>query len=165
VNLYIMRHGEAANLGAEFPSDGVRPLTFNGRKRVELSTKGLSASGVAVDKIISSPLVRARQTAEIVHEGLAVATNLEFSDALPIGDIDGIVKAVQAHTRHENVMLVGHEPTLTRLISVLVSGAAEAAIDMPPGGLCMLTLNTIVVGQCATLRWFPASNQLVALGK
>lgn len=165
MNLYIMRHGEAENIGAEYPSDGVRPLTVNGRKRLELSTKGMSASGVAVDKVISSPLVRARQTAEIVHEGLAVVTNLEFSDALPTGDIDGIVQVVHAAAGYENVMLVGHEPTLTGLISVLLSGTLDTSIDMQPGGLCMLTLDAIVVGQCATLRWFLVPQQLVALGK
>jgi phosphohistidine phosphatase SixA len=131
-----MRHGEAENIGAEYPSDGVRPLTVNGRKRLELSTKGMSASGVA-----------------------------EFSDALPTGDIDGIVQVVHAAAGYENVMLVGHEPTLTGLISVLLSGTLDTSIDMQPGGLCMLTLDAIVVGQCATLRWFLVPQQLVALGK
>lgn len=165
MNLYIMRHGEAETIGAEYPSDSVRPLTSNGRKRVELSTKGMKATDVTADKIISSPLVRARQTAEIVHQALGVATDIEFSGALPTGDIDGIVLAVQAHSRYENVMLVGHEPTLSRLVSVLASGSPDVAIDMQPGGLCKLTTDAIVVGKCATLRWFLAPRQLVALGK
>ncbi len=164
MNLYVMRHGEAENIGTQYSSDGVRPLTTNGRIRIERSTNGMINIGVNLDQIVSSPLVRARQTAEIVHDRLGVATDIEFSDDLPSGDIDGIVKTVSILGPLENVMLVGHEPILSRLISVLASGSPDTELNLEPGGLCKLTVDTILAGQCATIDWFLAPSQLVSLG-
>jgi len=164
MNLYILRHGEAESIGPKHPTDGARPLTSTGRMRVEQSARGMVTVGVTAEKMIASPLVRARQTASIVHEGLGIGTDIEFTDALPTGDIGGIVRAVQAHARYEHIMLVGHEPTLSRLISILASGEPSTAIDLQPGGLCNLALDAIEVGQCATIQWCLAPNQLVSLG-
>lgn len=163
VNLYILRHGEAESIGSKYPSDAARPLTPVGRERVEQSTSGMMTAGVSVGKIVSSPLLRARQTAEIVHKGLEVTTDLEFSDALATGDIGRIVNTVRAHASSENVMLVGHEPTFSRLISVLASGVPDTVFDLQPGGLCKLTLESLDVGQCAAISWLLTPVQLASL--
>ena len=72
MDLYILRHGKAEPYGQAYPSDHLRPLMPKGRKRTKLSVKGMKAVGVNVDLIVSSPILRARQTAEIVHEGLGL---------------------------------------------------------------------------------------------
>ena len=138
MNLYILRHGKAEPLGPAYPRDDERPLSPGGWRRTERSTKGMAAANVAVGAIISSPLLRARQTAEIVHLGLGVAADIEYSDALGTGDLMGILSAVRSHERSKGVMLVGHEPTLSQLISILAFGAPGGALDLKPGGLCKL---------------------------
>ncbi len=165
MNLYILRHGKAEPFGPTYPRDDIRPLSLMGMRRTERSTRGMAAANVAVDTIISSPLLRARQTAEIVHEGLEVAADIEFSDALATGDLNGIVDAVRGHERTKGVMLVGHEPTLSQLISILAFGAPGGSFGLKPGGLCKLQTYAIALGQCAVVRWFLTPKQLVGLGR
>lgn len=165
MNLYILRHGKAEAFGPSYPRDDLRPLSMLGIRRTERSTKGMAAANVVVDTIISSPLLRARQTAEIVHQGLGVAADIEYSDALATGDLNGIVNAVRAHERTKGVMLVGHEPTLSQLISILAFGAPGGSFGLKPGGLCKLQTYAIALGQCAVVRWFLTPKQLVGLGR
>ena len=165
MNLYILRHGKAEPFGPSYPRDDLRPLSPMGMRRTERSTRGMAAANVVVDTIISSPLLRARQTAEIVHQGLGVAADIEFCDALATGDLNGIVTAVRAHERTKGVMLVGHEPTLSQLISILAFGAPGGAFGLKPGGLCKLQTYAIALGQCAVVRWFLTPKQLVGLGR
>ena len=165
MNLYILRHGKAEAFGPSYPRDDLRPLSMTGSRRTEQSIKGMAAANVVVDTIISSPLVRARQTAEIVHQGLEVAADIEFSDALASGDLNGIVNAVRSHAPSKGVMLVGHEPTLSQLISILAFGAPGGSFGLKPGGLCKLQTYAIALGQCAVVRWFLTPKQLVGLGR
>ena len=165
MNLYILRHGKAEAFGPSYPRDDLRPLSPRGRRRTEQSTTGMAAANVVVDAIVSSPLLRARQTAEIVHQGLEVAADIEYSDALARGDLSGIVALVRSHARGKGVMLVGHEPTLSQLISILACGAPGGTFGLKPGGLCKLQAYDIGLWQCAVLRWFLTPKQLVGLGR
>ncbi len=165
MNLYILRHGKAEPLGPAYSRDDLRPLSPRGRRRTERSAHGMAAANVTVDAIISSPLLRARQTAEIVHQGLGVAADIENVDALATGDLTGILAAVRSHERSKGVMLVGHEPTLSQLISILAFGAPGGALDLKPGGLCKLQTYAIGLRQCAMIRWFMTPKQLIGLGR
>jgi phosphohistidine phosphatase len=163
MDLYILRHGKAEPYGQGYPSDHLRPLTPKGRKRTKLSVKGMKTANVDVDLIVSSPILRARQTAEIVHKGLGLVEPIEFSDTLASGSVTGIVSAVEAHSSLNGVMLVGHEPTLSELISTMASGTYQTALNLKPGGLCKLNVTAIRLGQCATIEWFVTPKQLVAM--
>ena len=81
MNLYILRHGIAADRSSKYPDDNLRPLTRKGIDRMRREAKGMSAIGIAPDVIISSPLVRAIQTAEIVQQWL--------ERAIPSGEFRG----------------------------------------------------------------------------
>lgn len=163
MDLYILRHGKAEPFGRRYPSDHTRPLAPKGRRRTELSVRGMKAANVNVDRIVSSPLLRARQTAEIVHEGLGLTEEIEFSDALASGNLGRIIAAVQPHSWRNGVMLVGHEPTLSELISMMASGLYHVALDLKPGGLCKLRVDAVRLGQCASIEWFLNPRQLTAL--
>ena len=164
MDLYILRHGKAEPYGQEYPSDHLRPLMEKGKKRTKRSVKGMKAVDVNVDLIVSSPILRARQTAEIVHKGLGLAEPIEFSDALASGSVTGVMSAVQAYYSYDGVMLVGHEPTLSELISTMSSGMYHVAFDLKPGGLCKLRVDTTRVAQAATIEWFVTPKLLAAMG-
>ena len=68
--LYLIRHGIAAERGKEWPDDSKRPLTPEGISRLRKAARGLNALGVGFDQIVTSPLVRTRQTADIFAEEL-----------------------------------------------------------------------------------------------
>ena len=118
---------------------------------------------LSFDLILSSPFLRARQTAEIAADELKLKKRLEFFDGLvPGGNPKALIQKLnELKPAPKNVLLVGHEPYLSRLISLLVSGSADAAaIEMKKGGLCKLEAVELRHGQCARLAWLLTPSQM-----
>lgn len=117
MKLYVMRHGPAEDFAAS-GLDGDRALTSSGRDRVKLVAKLLKDSDEAPRIIISSPLVRALQTAELVASETGVAHVETSRDLAPGGNSHGFVMAL-ARDDKKRVMVVGHEPDLSTLVEAL----------------------------------------------
>jgi len=154
-DLYLLRHGIAARRGTAWRHDADRPLTKKGAKKIRDVAKAMRDLGLSFDIILSSPLRRAKETADIVARVLRCRKKLRFTDHLKIGGSpEALVHEIT--TRHRKagaVLLVGHEPYLSRLISVLVSGTEDLSIRMKKGGLCKLSVQSLRHGRCATLQW------------
>jgi len=114
------------------------------------------------DLILSSPLLRAKQTAEIVAKNLKLKERLKFSDELkPDGGVKNLFRQLsELKPVPENILFVGHEPYLSRLIFLLVSGGENVAIDFKKGGLCKLEVEKLRTGKCATLAWLLTPKQM-----
>ena len=120
MKLYILRHGEAADHSdRRYANDGERPLTRKGIKRTRQLANALRQMDITFDAILTSPLVRARQTAEIVARGLDLGKHLRLSNHLaPSGAyVDLIAQIDSARSDADVLLLVGHEPHLSGLIS------------------------------------------------
>jgi phosphohistidine phosphatase len=167
MNLFILRHGLAVERDpVSFPDDSRRPLTLKGEDRVRMISDAMRALELSFDRILSSPYRRASQTAEIVAAGLGLRKVLEFSDDLtPEGDPKALLRQLgRVEPAPESVLLVGHEPYLSELISRLISGEPAAAIDMKKGGLAKLeTTAQLRFGTCATLAWLLTPKQLALM--
>jgi phosphohistidine phosphatase len=167
VNLYLLRHGIAAEPGTPgYEIDSERPLVPKGERRLRKAAAAMKKMELSFDLVLSSPFVRARQTAEIVVEDLKLKKRLKFSDDLvPDGDFQALIQELNGlKPAPENALLVGHEPHLSRFISLLVSGNANATIEMKKGGLCKLEVENLRAGHCARLAWLltPAQLELMA---
>ena len=162
MNLYILRHGIAADRSAEYPDDDLRPLTRKGISRMRREAKGMDAIGVAPDLIISSTLVRAVQTAEIVQQGLSKPPQMTTSTALvPEAHPSQILQELAAsHSSLSSVMVVGHEPHMSSLVSYILTGRVSWLISLKKGALCSIDLSSSDRGQ---LMWALAPRQLRAL--
>ncbi len=162
MNLYILRHGIAAERGAEYPDDDLRPLTRKGIKRMRREAQGMNAIGIAPELIINSPLVRAVQTAEIVQQGLAKPPRMETSHALVPGAHPSQIlhELADSHSALGSVMVVGHEPHLSNLVSYILTGKVSWLINLKKGALCGIDLSPSGRGQ---LIWALAPRQLRAL--
>lgn len=158
-----MRHGKAEARGAEWPVDELRPLAPTGRQRAREGAVGLRRLGVRPPRTLSSPLVRARQTAEILHEGLKLERSIEFADSLAGWRLSSII-ADASMADVESVLLVGHEPTLSELIALLIGGR-EASIRLRPGSIASLNAPELHPGPCAELEWLLTPKQLAAIGR
>jgi phosphohistidine phosphatase len=155
MKLYLLRHAEAVERGSSHhPTDADRPLTPKGIKRAKQLAHALRQLDVRVDIIWSSPLVRARHTAEIVARGLQVANALALTPHLaPAGEAAELIRQIQQHRpRPDAVLLVGHEPDLSRLVALLCAGG-ELQLAFKKSGLCRLDVETLRAGRCATLEW------------
>ena len=158
-----MRHGKAEARGVEWPADELRPLSPVGRQRTRDGAVGLRRLGVQPQRTLSSPLVRARQTAEIVHEGLKLERSIEFVDSLAGCRLSSII-ADASMEDVESILLVGHEPTLSELIALLIGGR-EALIRLRPGSIARLNAPALQPGPCAQLEWLLTPKQLAAIGR
>jgi phosphohistidine phosphatase len=153
MKLYILRHGEAAEHGDPRYKENERPLTPRGIQRTRQLAHALDVMGIHFDRILSSPLVRAKQTAEIV--GRRMKQPVELTDALtPSGNMKALVEQIGAiRPVPENVVLVGHEPYLSGFISLLCIGGPDLPIRLKKGALCRLEVERLACGRCAMLEW------------
>jgi phosphohistidine phosphatase len=139
-HLYIVRHGIAVEAGTPGIPDDERLLTSKGEKRMRQIARGLVRLNLKLDRIVTSPLPRARATAEIIADALDARKILETSNVLQTGSAAATVERWLRDRNEERLMIVGHNPTLSDLISLLVLGATQPAFcDLKKGGIAALT--------------------------
>ena len=155
MNLYIIRHAIAVDEGtSEYESDSERPLTDKGRKKMRQIAKGLRSLGVEFDLILSSPYVRARETAEILAEVFKMKKKIDFSDNLiPMGNPELLITEVNEKFSVESVAVVGHEPHLSALVGLLVGENGKLDVTLKKGGVCYLSADDLHQERRATLEW------------
>jgi phosphohistidine phosphatase len=138
VNLYFLRHGQAADADAWRGNDFDRPLTGEGRERMALEAEAIKHLDLGLDRIVTSPLVRAQQTAAIVADALQMRDALVEDERLGAGfGLEGLANVLEARLRASALMLVGHEPSFSATVGRLIGGAA---IDFKKGGLARVYL-------------------------
>lgn len=163
MEIFLLRHGRAVERGTPgFESDALRPLTAEGCRRLRAACPALRK--MKWDLILSSPLVRARQTAEIVAKELKLRPPACSEHLRPGGSRTKLVAELSARKRPpEKILLVGHEPDLSNLISWLVTGKAGGGFVLKKGGLAKLRAESLRAGRCAVLAWLLTPAQLRAL--
>jgi phosphohistidine phosphatase len=163
MNLYLLRHGIAVDPGSpDYPNDADRPLTPKGERKLQRIAEAMQALELSFDFILSSPYLRARQTAEIVAEAFGTRKKLAFSDSLtPESSPKELVALLNSlKPPPDDVLLSGHEPYLSRLISLLVSGDPGLSVVMRKGSLCKLSVEHLKPGRCASLEWLLTPKQM-----
>jgi len=163
MRLSLLRHGIAVERGSSGDEDdSERSLTAKGERRMRRSAEGMLALGLTYDLILSSPYLRARQTADIVAQILQTPEGVQLSDRLtPAGRPRQMLESLQTdHQERRDVLLVGHEPYLSRLISTLLTGGPNLPVVMKKGGLCTLDVETLRFGRCARLVSLLTPSQL-----
>ena len=163
LELYLIRHGLAAERGDEYPDDSKRPLTSQGIARLRREAKALDALGVTIAHIISSPLVRAKQTADALAESLKSHPSVSTSDALaPAGTPAAVIQEVARQARRGSLALVGHEPNIGELAGRLIG--ARTPIEFKKGAVCLIEFDAFPPKGAGQLRWFATPKMLRRLG-
>jgi phosphohistidine phosphatase len=163
MNLYFMRHGIAVDRANSSPGsdDRERQLTAKGIKRMNKAAKGLVTLSLIFDRILTSPLERARQTAKIVAQSLHLEERVEEIEQLsPEQSAQDLLSGLVAYSGKKEILLVGHEPQLSSTISVLLSGTSGAVIRLKKGGLCCLQVDGLPPRESAVLHWALTPKQL-----
>jgi phosphohistidine phosphatase len=161
--LYLVRHAIAAERGDEWPDDDKRPLTERGISRFKECVNGLEALDVELDEIFTSPLLRARQTAELLAAGVRGKPAVKVLDALSPGHAPGTVLANLAKAaKRRRIALVGHEPGLGELAAHLIG--AGRALPFKKGGACRIDVESLTSRRAGALTWFVTPKVLRELG-
>ena len=155
--LYFLRHGKAAPRATWEGEDGLRPLTPEGEALMRREAKGLRRLGLAPDVIITSPLVRARQTAEIAAEALGARDRLVEDARLAHGfDARCLERLAAERPEAAELMVVGHEPEFSATIAELIGGGF---VDMKKGGLARVDVGGPGL-EDGVLAWLLTPSQL-----
>ena len=146
-HLYVVRHGIAVEPGTLGIPDDDRLLTAKGEKRIRQIARGLVRLDLELDRIVTSPLPRARATAEIIADVLDARKIIEISNVLQTGSAAATIERWLRERTEERLMIVGHNPTLSDLVSLLVLGAIQPAFcDLKKGGIAALTRSPAASG-------------------
>ena len=170
MDLYLMRHG-IATPREEHPSmpDAERALTEEGVRKTAQVAHGLAQLGITCEWIFTSPLVRARQTAEIAAQAIGLKERIEeWSELGAGGSNEALLHRLQTVAQRKTfraVLLVGHEPQLSELTSLLLSGKSNLSVDFRKAGVCCLQAGPSLKWGQATLRWLLTPKQLRLLGQ
>jgi phosphohistidine phosphatase len=152
-DIYLIRHAAAAERGEEWPDDRLRPVTETGIARFKDVVKGLAWLDVEIDEIFTSPLVRARQTADLLALELGGKATVKVLDALAPDHTPGAVMSELARSaRRRRVALVGHEPGLGELAAHLLGSAR--ALPFKKGGVCLIAVQGLSSKRPGELGWF-----------
>jgi phosphohistidine phosphatase len=154
--LFIMRHGIALDRASPLASDDtMRPLTPKGRKRMARIAEELHKLGYAFDWIVSSPLVRAAETAEIVAASQKPKPPVDVCAALtPGAPREDVLAFLAKNPDRKRVMLVGHEPDLSALAGRLIGAGRDANLEFKKGGCCLIEYDGLPARYAGRLVWW-----------
>jgi phosphohistidine phosphatase len=162
--LYLIRHGVAEERGDAWPDDAKRPLTQEGTTRLRRAARALLRLDVAVDVVLTSPLVRARQTAELLATAFTPHPSIINVDALAPGGAPAVVAAeIEKQGRRRHIFIVGHEPALGELAAWLIG--TRNPIAFKKGGICRIDCDAGPQRGSGALRWMLTPKLLRALKK
>ena len=164
--VYILRHGIAVDPGTPgYTDDSKRPLTKEGRKKMRRIARAMRSMKLEFDLILSSPFLRAKETAEIVQKAYGKKMPLRSSAELEPGTPSSklIRELSRILKKKKGVLLVGHEPFLSTFISKLIAGSLKCRIELKKGGLCKISTDRLSFGQCVQLEWLLIPSQLMRM--
>jgi phosphohistidine phosphatase len=159
IELYLIRHGIAAERGDAWPDDSKRPLVHKGIARLRRQTAALAALGVSFDVLLTSPLTRARQTAELIAEGLPAKPPMHTMETLsPGSSYTAFLEELSKHAKRSRIACVGHEPDLGQLAARLIG--TRRPMEFKKGGICRIDLDGVPLNGPGHLRWFATPRML-----
>lgn len=167
MKVLLIRHARAQERSARTAlaqRDHARRLTDTGRKDMRRAAKGLRKIAPDLDILASSPLVRARETAEIIARvfgGPAITELAALAPGVTPEELLGWLREQGANS----VALVGHEPDLSRMAAYLLSGEARGFIELKKGAACMIEFDSAPAAGTGTLSWLLAPGQLRRLAE
>lgn len=167
MKLLIVRHadaGDAVEFARTGKPDDQRPLSGKGREQMTEAAAGLKELVPSADLVVTSPYVRAVQTAEIVKAAygkVAEETTRTLEPEVPPGEFE---EWLREHDMHETVIAVGHEPHLSTLATYFMCGSEDSRLEMKKGGACLLVFDQRAKRGAGTLRWLMGPKLLARQG-
>ena len=173
MKLYLVRHGKAGDSETWTGNDELRPLTEDGRAEMLAAARGLATLQLGLVTILSSPLARAAQTADIIAHalGVPVTTVSSLAPGCRLADIGPVLAS---YATSQSVVIVGHEPDFSEIIGELIAGPSGAHVKMKKGACCRIDIADKTAASAAhgngkllaggTLVWLLPAPQLASIG-
>ena len=161
----IMRHGIAIRRGTDGSlDDSKRKLTPEDREKMEKIARGLQRLNLDLDWIVTSPLVRAVETAQIISDSFGSKVPLDLCDALRPGEpAEKVLQFLAKQPDRRRIMLVGHEPDLSMLAARLLGAGRDAGLAFKKGGCCLVLCEQLSLKMPGRLLWWMTPRVLCAI--
>ncbi len=161
-SIYVVRHAIAADIGPSWPTDDERPLTEEGIERWRQQVRGLRSLDTSIDVVLTSPLLRCRQTAQILSEGLGDPP-VDVLDALqPGGRLAEVMAGIGDRRQTGSIALVGHEPSVGGIVASLLG--AQGTVPFKKGAVCRVDVEAFPPRAAGALVWMLPPKVLRRLG-
>lgn len=161
MNLYLLRHADADPKDeVKYPDDNLRPLVKKGKNKTEKVAKFLKKRKVKVSLILTSPAQRCLEAAKVIRKELKLPKEqlVTLDCLLPQGSNAALIDTIIEKYTVDSLLVVGHDPNLSLLISHLVTGTPDLTLDLKKGGLCKLNIDKLADGKCAALELLMTPN-------
>lgn len=163
MDVYILRHGKAEDVRPG-SGDAGRKLTEKGRKEIFSAGRWIASQGIHFDLIAASPLARARESAAIVADALGQNDCLVTWKILaPGGNPETVCNQISKRKDARAILLVGHEPLLSALISRVISGEEQVSIAFSKGSLAKIMEFRYPGNPSGELHWLLTAKQMAGL--
>jgi len=165
MKITLLRHGIAEEkLDGRCKTDDERPLTQEGIDKIRMIGKYLKNMGLKFDLVLTSTLIRAKETAEIASAELGIRNLIKETPHLkPEGRYADLLEVIaEEYPEARDVLLVGHEPFMSGFISMMLSGEENLMIQMKKGGLCRLDSRKLKPGK-SELLWLMTPKHMTAM--
>ena len=141
MDIYLVRHGEYVDLGSKtLEQDSQNRLSVEGVAKLQRQAKTLAAWQIPVEQIVASPFVRAKQTAEILADGIGVSIDEHVALTRTFFNMAGLTQILQEYADTKHLMLVGHESDLSTVAADVIGGGK---LELARGGIIRIALDTI----------------------
>lgn len=166
MNLFLLRHAKAEPRSEKGGADSKRTLSSKGEKTIRAAAKGMRRLDLNFDVIMTSPYVRAARTAEVTADILKIDKVWTSPNLGANGNPSKLIDEINANCHDlKDILLVGHEPYLSKLVSILLTGDCSLRMELKKAALCKLSVDTLRLGHCASLDWLLTPQQLQKIGK
>lgn len=166
MKIYLMRHATAVErLGGAILNDSQRPLTDDGRAEARLMANALKKLNAKPNMVVSSPLTRTRQTAEIIAEVLGIEGEIKIADGLaPGGSSSEVFKNLKKLAPVDDLFVVGHEPDIGRLAADLMLAGPEMMLPFKKAAVIRVDVQDLPPSWPGTLKYFLSPKVINQLG-
>ena len=163
MEVFIVRHGIAEDMSRS-RQDKDRALTEDGKQRMKEAARGFRHLQHEVGRIFTSPLVRARQTAEILGTHLKKKVE-DMKELAPGNDAAAVCKQLKTLGKVQSVMVVGHEPNCSDLVSYLLDTPHAVETDFKKGAICLIETDSLDAGSGRLIWHLPPKALRLIKGK
>lgn len=162
MHLILIRHAEAGDRDpATYPDDDLRALTPGGASKMSAVARAMKAMGIRFDYLVTSPLLRARETAAILGDVYGLAEAAQVSDALgPACTPLAVTRLLSKFPPDARVALVGHEPAFSAVAAAMISTSGDTQLELKKGGSIGIRFDSAAQLGKGTLEFHLRAGQL-----
>lgn len=153
MDIFVLRHGDANATGKKLMDDSKRGLSDAGIKEIENVTELFAKFEIKFDYIYSSPLKRAKQSAEIISKNQKKSKVIELSELKPEGSVEEVCKKLERRKEGTTILIVGHNPLLINLVNYIINPGNRQNLSLKTGGLVKIKTLSLEPQLKGNLEW------------